>query len=74
MRTSPIGKQFVREYKHLQELSLHSNDNDVRQALYQAELAQKLVEQGVSPYERFQEVNELARNIASTAKIKRNTK
>jgi len=73
MRTSPIGKLFVREYKHLQELSLRSNDNDIRQALHQAELAQKLVEQDISPYERFQEVNELARNIASTAKIKHNT-
>ena len=74
MRTSPIGELFVREYKHLQGLSLRSNDNDIRQALHQAELAQKLVEQGISPYERFQEVNELARNIASTAKIKHNTR
>jgi predicted transcriptional regulator len=72
MRTSPIGEMFVREYKHLQELSLRSNENDIRQALHQAKLAQELVERGFSSYERFQEVNTLARNIASTAEIKRN--
>ncbi len=70
LRTTPIGKQFVREYRRLRDLSLHSNDNDIRKALHQAELAQRLVEGGISPYARFQEINQLARNIASTAKVK----
>jgi predicted ArsR family transcriptional regulator len=70
LRASPIGRQFVGEYNRLRDLSLHSNDDDIRKALHQAELARRLVESGVSPYARFQEINQLARNIASTAKVK----
>jgi predicted ArsR family transcriptional regulator len=74
LRTTPIGKQFLNEYKRLNDLSLRSNDNDIKKALLQAKLARRLVEHGVSPYARFQEINELARNIASTAKVKRNAR
>jgi len=74
LRTTPIGRQFLTEYKRLHDLSLRSNDNDIRKALHQAELAQRLVERGISPYARFQEINELARNIASTAKVNRTTR
>ena len=74
LRTTPIGRRFMSEYKHLDDLSLRSTDNDIRKALHQAELARRLVEQGISPYTRFQEINEVARNIASTAKVKRSTR
>jgi DNA-binding HxlR family transcriptional regulator len=74
LRLTPIGKQFLRECERLRNLSLRSSDNDLRKALHQAELARRLVERGIYPYERFQEINELARNIASTAKAKRNTR
>ena len=70
LRATPIGKQFVREYNRLRDLSLRSNENDIRKALHQAELARRLVESGISSYARFQEINQLARNIASTAKVK----
>ena len=70
LRATPIGKQFVREYNRLRDLSLRSNEHDIRKALHQAELARRLVESGISPYARFQEINQLARNIASTAKAK----
>jgi hypothetical protein len=66
---------WIKKYEraeHGRDKQLRSNENDIRQALHQAQLAQELVEQGFSPYERFQEVNTLARNIASTAEIKRN--
>jgi len=69
LRPTAIGKQFVREYNHLRALPLRSNENDIKKALHQAELARRLVESGISPYARFQEVNQLARNIASTAKV-----
>ncbi|HXZ91015.1 MAG TPA: hypothetical protein VEG61_08125 [Candidatus Dormibacteraeota bacterium] len=74
LRTTPIGIRFMSEYKRLNDLSLRSSDNDIRKVLKQAELARGLVERGISPYARFQEINELARNIASTAKVKRNTR
>ena len=74
LRTTPIGIRFMSEYKHLNDLSLRSSDNDIRKALKQAELARRLVERGISPYARFQEINELARNVTSTAKVKRNTR
>lgn len=67
LRTTPLGEQFMEQYDHLLNLRLHCNENDIKKALHQAELARRLVEQGLSPYVRFQEVNELARNIASSA-------
>lgn len=69
LRATPIGKEFVKQYDRLSSLSLRSNENDIKKALRQAELARRLVERGIPPYVRFQEVNEIARNIASTAKI-----
>jgi DNA-binding PadR family transcriptional regulator len=69
LHTTPLGEQFIAECKRLYDLSLRSNDNDLRKALHQAELAQRLVESGLSPYSRFQEINEIARNIARTAEI-----
>ncbi|MGA3108202.1 MAG: hypothetical protein ABSD99_01920 [Candidatus Bathyarchaeia archaeon] len=74
IRATPIGKRFLNEYRRLNDLTLRSNDNDLRKALNQAELARRLIEHGISPYARFQEINELARNIASTAKVKRHTR
>jgi predicted ArsR family transcriptional regulator len=74
LQPASLGKRFMSEYKRLNDLSLRSSDNDLRKALNQAELARRLVESGISPYARFQEINELARNVASTAKVKRNTR
>lgn len=69
LRTTPLGEQFMEQYDRLLNLRLHCNENDIKKALHQADLARRLVEQGLSPYVRFQEVNELARNIASSAQI-----
>lgn len=74
LRATPIGKQFVREYNGLRDLCLRSNENDIEKALHQAELARRLVESGISPYARLEEVNQLARNIASTAKVNHGTR
>ena len=74
LQTTAIGKRFMIEYKRLNDLSIRSSDNDIRKALNQAELARRLVERGISPYARFQEINEIARNVASTAKVKQNTR
>ena len=52
---------------------LHCNGNDIKKALHQADLAQELQEHGISPYARFQEINELARNIARTAQAHENS-
>ena len=68
IHATPIGKQFVREYNHLCQLSIRSNENDLRKALRQAEATRELIERGISPYARQQELNQIARNIARTAK------
>lgn len=73
LRPTPLGEQFVQEYRQLLNLPLHSNNNDIKKALYQADLAQRLVEQQISPYVRFQEINELARNITRTAQAYKNS-
>ena len=67
LRTTPLGEQFVEQYNRLLDLRLFSNDNDIKRALHHAELTQMLEEHRISVYARFEEVNELARNIASTA-------
>ena len=71
--TTLLGQQFVDEYERLLNLRLHSRDSDIKKALHQAELAQRLRDRGISPYARFQEINELARNIARTSQAKQNT-
>jgi predicted transcriptional regulator len=72
LRATPIGRQFLNEYHRLHDISIRCNEYDIRKALHQAELAQQLDASGISPYERFQEVNEIARNIKRTAKTKQN--
>jgi len=74
LRTTPLGKQFITEYNRLHDLFLRSNDNDLNKAIHQAELAQRLVEIGLYPYERFQELNEIVQNIARSAKIEQHTR
>jgi predicted transcriptional regulator len=71
LSTTPLGHQFMEQYSRLLNLRLYSNDNDIKKALHQADLARRLMEQRVSPYARFQEVLELARNVASTAQTSR---
>ncbi len=74
LRTTPIGEQFLQQYDRLLHLRLRSNENDIKKALHQADLARRLEEQRVSPYALFQEVNELARNISGTAQAYRHTR
>jgi predicted transcriptional regulator len=67
LRTTPLGEQFVEQYNRLLDLRIFSNDNDIKKAIHHADLTQMLEEHQISVYARFQEVNELARNIAGTA-------
>jgi predicted transcriptional regulator len=67
LRTTPLGEQFVQQYNRLLDLRLFSNDNDIKKAIHHAHLTQMLEEHQISVYARFQEVNQLARNIAGTA-------
>jgi len=71
VRTTPLGGQFVEQYNQLLNIRLQGNENDIKKAIKQGEQARRLVELGVDPYARFQEVNEIARNIANSAQIGR---
>jgi len=71
VRTTPLGKQFVEQFDQLSDIHLQGNENDIKKAAKQAEEVRRLVELGVDPYVRFQEVNEIARNISSTTQIGR---
>ena len=73
LRTTPLGEAFVEDYKRLMHMRLLCNPNDIQKALRQAELTQRLSEQ-VSVYARFQEVNELTRNIASATQAIRSSR
>jgi len=67
METTALGEHFIQGYADLMKLQLRSNVSDIRAAVHQAELAKRLEESGISPYTRFNEVVELARNISNTA-------
>jgi len=67
LQTTILGERYLRDYRSLANLRLFSNDNDIKKAVLHADLAAKLDEQNISPFARFQELNELARNIARTA-------
>jgi predicted transcriptional regulator len=69
IQTTPLGKQFIEQHNRLLGIRLRSNDNDIRRALKQAAETQRLLELGIDPYVRFQEVNEIVRNIANTSQI-----
>lgn len=74
LRPTALGEQFSRNYKQLLNLSLRSNRSDIKKALHQAHLAQRLVDQGISPYARFWEMNSLAWNIRRTAQAHDNSR
>jgi predicted ArsR family transcriptional regulator len=67
METTTLGERFIKTYNQLMKLQLRSNERDIRAAVHQAELAKRLEESGISPYARFNEIVELARNIANSA-------
>jgi predicted transcriptional regulator len=68
LRTTPLGEEFIQQYSQLLNMRLHVSDNDIKKALHQADQARRLIEKGISPFVRFQEVNELTRNIAASGK------
>jgi hypothetical protein len=72
LHTTALGEQFIEQYNRLLNLRLHINDNDIKKALRQSELTRRLIEQRINPYSRFQEVNEIARNIARTTQASEN--
>jgi predicted ArsR family transcriptional regulator len=67
METTTLGERFIQGYDALMKMQLRSNVSDIRSAVHQAELAKRLDESGISPYTRFNEIVELARNISNTA-------
>jgi DNA-binding HxlR family transcriptional regulator len=66
LRTTALGEEFLSRYSELMRLPVQSNDNDLAKAIRQAEFARRLVEQNISPYARFQEVNRIVKHIAGT--------
>ena len=68
METTNLGEHFLQAYEKLMRLRLRSNLNDIKAAIHQANLAMLLEESGISPYTRFNEIVEVARNISNTAK------
>ncbi len=67
LRTTALGEQFLARYDELTRVPLQSSDNDLRKAIRQAEAARRVVQQKISPYARFREVNKIVKHIASTA-------
>lgn len=62
-----LGKEFLESLKKCQMLLIQVNINDVKNAIYQANLSRRLIEHNVSPYNRFIELNEAARAIQNSS-------
>lgn len=61
-----LGCEFMKSYRELQNKRLKINHNDVKRAVLQTELAEKLVAKGISPYNRFLELTDIVLNIRNT--------
>jgi DNA-binding PadR family transcriptional regulator len=65
---SPLGVMLLENLRAINGLMIKMNDNDIRSALEQSRLRNRIVDSGIDPYERFIELNEIALNIRDSAK------
>lgn len=65
---SPLGIMLLENLHAINGMMIKMNDNDIRSALEQLRLRNRIIDSGIDPYERFIEMNEIALNIRDSAK------
>ena len=66
---SPLGRAMLDKMRLVNEMMIKMNASDIRNAVEQLRLRNRIVDSGVDPYERFIEMNELAVSIRDSAVI-----
>jgi DNA-binding PadR family transcriptional regulator len=64
---SPLGAMMLENLHAIDGMMIKMNDNDIRTALEQLRLRNKIIDSGIDPYERFIEMNEIALSIRNSA-------
>ena len=70
---SPLGVMILESLHAINGMMVKMNDNDIRTALEQLRLRNKIIDSGIDPYERFIEMNEIALNIRNSAESSTST-
>jgi len=71
---SILGSEFLETLEKCQRKAIQINHNDVRSAVHQANLAKKLEEYRVSPFQRFWELSSIAFKIRDSITVKNSAK
>jgi len=61
-----LGNEFFNAFMECKKKIIQINDNDIKSAIYQASLSERLIEHNISPYQRFFELNNLALRIRNS--------
>jgi len=69
-----LGHEFLESFKECQRRAIQINQNDIKSAVHQAHLARKLEEYGVSPYQRFIELMNVAFKVRDSVINEESTK
>jgi DNA-binding PadR family transcriptional regulator len=64
---TPLGNQFIKNYRKLAMTPLKATKADFEHATRDAVYTQRLVENGHSPFELFMELNSIVRNIRNSS-------
>jgi len=64
-----LGDEFLETFEKCQRKAIQINYNDVKSAVYQANLAKKLEEYHISPFKRFWELNSIAFKIRNSITV-----
>jgi len=60
---TPLGEEFLRDYKRLEEKRLKARKTDLQRAARDAQYVDRLVEAGQDTFKLFLELNDLVRRI-----------
>jgi len=71
---STLGGEFLETFEKCQRKAIQINHNDIRSAVHQANLAKKLEEYHVSPFQRFWELNSIALKIRDSITVENSPK
>jgi len=68
-----LGNELLNDFLECKKKIIQINENDIKSAVYQASLCERLIEHNISPYQRFFELNNLALRIRNSVLHKGST-
>jgi len=71
---STLGSEFLETFDRCQRKTIQINSNDIKSAIYQADLAKKLEQYHVSPIQRFWELTSIALKVRNSFTVEDSAK